>query len=242
MCLRAARRAVVQGYHKSPEQTAEVLDAEGWLHTGDVGMWLPGGRLKIIDRKKNIFKLAQVPPPLFAVHPRMHAALRAVCRHMPHLPRQRIHRRKAHGDTGLAGAAIRRHEPAAAVSSLSRVSVSTMSHSRLVCAQRAAQGSCMRRVQGEYIAPEKIEGVYGRSPFVAQAFVYGDSLKAHLVAVVVPDGEVLLPWATERGLPADLPTLCRDAAVCAAVLRSMQSEGQAAQLKGFEQARPPPRL
>lgn len=79
--------------------------------------------------------------------------------------------------------------------------------------------------------------MYARSPFVAQAFVYGDSLKPQLVAVVVPDGDVLLPWAAERGLPADLDALCRDSAVASAVLRSMNSEGQAAQLKGFEQVR-----
>eukprot|EP00933_Yihiella_yeosuensis_P014921 TRINITY_DN13161_c1_g1_i1.p1 TRINITY_DN13161_c1_g1~~TRINITY_DN13161_c1_g1_i1.p1 ORF type:complete len:684 (+),score=125.42 TRINITY_DN13161_c1_g1_i1:97-2148(+) len=57
ICMRG--RSIFKGYYKMPDKTAEAIDSEGWFHSGDIGLWTPDGRLKIIDRKKNIFKLAQ---------------------------------------------------------------------------------------------------------------------------------------------------------------------------------------
>ncbi|KAL7233038.1 hypothetical protein ACSBR1_016811 [Camellia fascicularis] len=56
ICIRG--NVLFSGYYKREDLTKEVM-VDGWFHTGDIGEWQPDGSMKIIDRKKNIFKLSQ---------------------------------------------------------------------------------------------------------------------------------------------------------------------------------------
>lgn len=102
---------VFKGYYKNDKATEEAF-TDGWLHTGDVGRWNPNGTLSIIDRKKNIFKLAH----------------------------------------------------------------------------------------GEYVASEKVEAEYSKAECVNQIFVYGNSYKPYVMAVVVPETEWLLHHIQQKGI------------------------------------------
>jgi len=49
---------IMKGYYKDPENTKAIIDNDGWLHTGDIGVFVDDIFLKITDRKKEIFKLS----------------------------------------------------------------------------------------------------------------------------------------------------------------------------------------
>ncbi|CDW59448.1 long chain fatty acid coenzyme A ligase 1 [Trichuris trichiura] len=157
ICIRGDE--VTPGYYKDEQRTAEIIDKDGWLHTGDIGQWLPNGALKIIDRKKHIFKLSQ----------------------------------------------------------------------------------------GEYVAPENIENVYTRSPWISQIYVDGHSHQSYLVAVVVPEKDMLIQWASQEGLLecplargkdlVDLEQLCKVETVKCHILDQLRKTGASHGLNSLEQVR-----
>lgn len=89
--------------------------------------------------------------------------------------------------------------------------------------------------QGEYIVPEKIENIYIRSQYVQQVFVHGESLKSCIIAIVIPDVDVIKCWAVENGIPGTLSVLCVNPEVKRLIMDDMLAWGKEAGLKSFEQ-------
>jgi long-chain acyl-CoA synthetase len=144
LCVRGP--SVFQGYYKDPEKTAETIDEDGWLHTGDIATFdRPDGQLRIIDRKKALFKLAQ----------------------------------------------------------------------------------------GEYVAPEKLEAKYGKSPLVKQVFIPADPKKSCLVALVLPSSSSV---TQEEGNPQQQLVLASFLTL-KTVLKSFADIASESRLAGFEKIR-----
>ncbi|CAJ1927296.1 unnamed protein product [Sphenostylis stenocarpa] len=138
-------KTLFSGYYKREDLTKEVLIDE-WFHTGDIGEWQPNGSMKIIDRKKNIFKLSQ----------------------------------------------------------------------------------------GEYVAVENLENIYGQVSCIESIWVYGNSFESFLVAVVNPSKQALEHWAQENGISMDFNSLCEDARAKSYIIEELSKIGKANKLKGFE--------
>lgn len=143
VCVRG--ETLFSGYLKRDDLTEEVL-VDGWFHTGDIGEWLPNGSLKIIDRKKNIFKLSQ----------------------------------------------------------------------------------------GEYVAVENLENVYGLVSVIDMIWVYGNSFESFLVAVINPSMQAIEKWAEENGISGDFGSLCENQRVKEYILGELSKTAKEKQLKGFE--------
>uniref|UniRef100_A0A0C9RQP3 Long-chain-fatty-acid--CoA ligase n=1 Tax=Wollemia nobilis TaxID=56998 RepID=A0A0C9RQP3_9CONI len=142
VCVRG--KTLFSGYYKRDDLTNEVM-TDGWFHTGDIGEWQTDGALKIIDRKKNIFKLSQ----------------------------------------------------------------------------------------GEYVAVENIENVYGLCSTIDSIWIYGNSFESFLVAIAVPNQQALENWASTNGETGDFAALCQNPKAKKYILNELNAVAKN-KLRGFE--------
>ncbi|KAI4301538.1 hypothetical protein L6164_034806 [Bauhinia variegata] len=89
--------------------------------------------------------------------------------------------------------------------------------------------------QGEYIALEYLENVYGITPIVEDIWVYGNSFKSALVAVVAPNEENTEKWAYANGHMSPFSELCSLDQLKKYVLSELKSTAERNKLRGFEQ-------
>jgi long-chain acyl-CoA synthetase len=92
--------------------------------------------------------------------------------------------------------------------------------------------------QGEYVAAEKIEICYNKCDSVEENFVYGDSLQAFLVGIVVPKRNFILEVAKKLGLDTEnFDLLLSKKEIEKEVLENMNKQAKAEKLMGFEMVR-----
>lgn len=90
----------------------------------------------------------------------------------------------------------------------------------------------------EYVAAEKIENVLIGSPLIGQCFVYGDSFKTSLVAIVVPDEEPVRTWAADGSLSAmSFSELCASKELNDAIMNDIRDLSDRGGLHGFEKVK-----
>lgn len=175
---------VFHGYYKDPERTAEAIDEYGWHHTGDVGMWLTNGTLKIIDRRKHIFKLSQgeyiVPEKIESIY----------------VKSQYIHQAFVYGESLKVSIWIQ----------------------LIRCGMLHA-----------------MENVFAISLSIVFTGHFVFLLQSCVVAIVVPDVDVLKCWAHENRIPGTLTVLCNNAKVKELIQNDMLNWGKQSGLKSFEQ-------
>ena len=140
---------VIPGYFLNEKETKKNFNEDGWLMSGDIGQILPNGnRMKIIDRKKNIFKLSQ----------------------------------------------------------------------------------------GEYIAPEKLENAYkAANPNISEVFIYGDSLKSCVIAIVNIEQEGLEKLAVEMGIEGDISDLANNEYIINGVMDIFRRQAEKKKFNKLEQ-------
>eukprot|EP00828_Plagiopyla_frontata_P032017 TRINITY_DN4180_c0_g1_i2.p1 TRINITY_DN4180_c0_g1~~TRINITY_DN4180_c0_g1_i2.p1 ORF type:complete len:279 (-),score=52.52 TRINITY_DN4180_c0_g1_i2:23-754(-) len=145
--------AIFLKYFKDLEKTEEILDSNGWLHTGDIAELITNNMvenaIKIIDRKKNIVKMQQ----------------------------------------------------------------------------------------GEWIAIERVQSAYARATVVAEICVWVESSQAYVIAIVVPDQEVIEQFAEEKQIQGNFEELCRNQEIYNFIYQQLIQQGKICGLKQYEQVK-----
>ncbi|KAL3360652.1 hypothetical protein AABB24_013873 [Solanum stoloniferum] len=88
--------------------------------------------------------------------------------------------------------------------------------------------------QGEYVAVENLENVFGNNLVIDSVWVYGSSFESFLVAVVNPSKQQVEKWAKQNGLSGDFNSLCENSKVKEHILGELTKAGKERKLKGFE--------